>query len=192
MKNLRSLFLTGLCLFYGATTSASAAFTVFDVTWSGASFGNTAAATGQISIDTALLRNPGNTFFYPISSGVSGLSLTVSGASAGNGTFGLADYQEMVLNTNGVTLNFDTELVGQGGWGLASHLGEFSLLPTNSGLSAGAPDAVGPSTMRTNGNMGGDMMRLTSFAPAAVPEPSRALLGALGVLGLVLRRRRSC
>ena len=46
--------------------------------------------------------------------------------------------------------------------------------------------------MRTNGNMGGDMMRLTSFAPAAVPEPSRALLGALGVLGLVLRRRRSC
>lgn len=39
---------------------------------------------------------------------------------------------------------------------------------------------------------GGDNVRLTSFAPAAVPEPSRALLGALGVLGLVLRRRRSC
>jgi MYXO-CTERM domain-containing protein len=199
MQNLRSILLTGLCLFYGATTSASAAYTVFNITYSGASFGNSAVATGQVTLDTALLNNPGITMFYPISlgaTGVSGLSLTVSGASVGNGTFGLTDYEELSFSTGGVTLDFNSELVGQGGgWGDTD--GDFSLFPNSVGMTAGAPFGTGPRTLTTGGMMAmmndnGDKMRLTSFAPAAVPEPSRALLGALGFLGLVLRRRRSC
>lgn len=182
MKTLRSL-LAGVCLFYGATTSASAAVTVFDVAWSGATFGNTAVATGQITLDTALL-GLSNPFLA-----VSGLSLTVSGASAGNGTFGLADYQEMFWNTGGVTLDFNSELVGQSGWGVTA--GDFNLFPSTDGFTAEAPRGFGPNKLRTFNGFGDDMS-LTSFAPAAVPEPSRALLGALGVLGLVLRRRRSC
>ncbi len=50
---------------------------------------------------------------------MSGLSLTVSGATfAGdNGTFGLADYDFITWETGGVTLDFDSELVGQGAGG---------------------------------------------------------------------------
>ena len=185
MKNLRSFLLTGLCLFYGATTSASAAFTVFNFTYSGAAFSNTAVATGQITLDPVMLSNGLN----PLSPVVSGLSLTVSGASAGNGTFGLADYQWFVWESGGVTLDFNSELVGQSGWGVTA--GDFNLFSSTDGFTAGAPDGFGPNKLKTFAGSG-DEMRLTSFAPAAVPEPSRALLGALGILGLVLRRRRSC
>ena len=189
MKNFRPLILTGLCLFYGATTSASAAFTIFNFTYSGVSEGNTAVATGQITLDTAVLPNPGFSIYNPLSSIVSGLSLTVSGASAGNGTFGLADFEDMMWNTEGVTLDFNSELVGQSGWG--DTVGDFNLKTSTDGSNAGAPRGVGPRRLGTFVGEG-DIMLLTSFAPAAVPEPSRALLGALGVLGLVLRRRRSC
>lgn len=185
MKNLRSLFLTGLCLFYGATTSASAAYTVFNFTFSGASFSNTAFATGQITLDPVMLSNG----FNPLSPAVSGLSLTVTGAAVGNGTYGLADYDRYIWETGGVTLDFNSELVGQGGWG--DTVGDFNLLASSDGMTAGAPSGVDTYMFVTGGAMG-DQMRLTSFAPAAVPEPSRALLGALGFLGLVLRRRRSC
>ena len=186
MKNLRSLLLTGLCLFYGATTSASAAFTVFNFTFSGVAAGNTAVATGQITLDPVMLSNG----FNPLSP-VSGLSLTVSGAAvaADNSTYGLADYDGFYWADGGVTLDFNSELVGQGGW--ADSSGGFVLLASDAGMGAGAPDTTSPNEMLTGAGMG-DLMRLTSFAPAAVPEPSRALLGALGVLGLVLRRRRSC
>jgi MYXO-CTERM domain-containing protein len=192
MQNLRSILLTGLCLFYGATTSASAAVTVFGFTYSGASFGNSAVATGQITLDTALL---GST--APFSSVVSGLSLTVSGATfaADNGTFGLADYNHITWVTGGVSLDFNSELVGQGGWGPIGNVGDFGLSATSIGLGARATSKQGNGSfrIRTGGrSKNGDTMRLTSFEPAAVPEPSRALLGALGVLGLVLRRRRSC
>jgi MYXO-CTERM domain-containing protein len=181
MKNLRSILLTGLCLFYGATTSASAAaFTVFNFTFSGVAEGNTAVATGQITLDPVMLSNG----FNPLSPVVSGLSLTVSGAAvaADNGTYGLADYEEIYWADGGVTLNFNSELVGQSDWGV--EYGGFGLLNDNMEV----PQSTSSRLFRA----GDDVMRLTSFAPAAVPEPSRALLGALGVLGLVLRRRRSC
>lgn len=193
MQNLRSILLTGLCLFYGATTSASAAVTVFNFTYSGVAEGNNAVATGQITLDTALL---GST--APFSSVVSGLSLTVSGATfaADNGTFGLADYNHIIWGTGGVSLDFNSELVGQGGWGPIGNVGDFGLTTSTIGFNARAAskDGSGSFRLRAGGdrNKSGDRMRLTSFAPAAVPEPSRALLGALGVLGLVLRRRRSC
>ena len=190
MKNIRSILLTSLCLFYGATTSASAAaFTVFNFTFSGVAEGNTAVATGQITLDPVML----SIGFNPLSPVVSGLSLTVSGASVGNGTYGLADYERIYWRDGGVTLDFNSELVGQGGWG--DTVGSFELF-TDFGMPTLAPTGYGTYTLMTGGMMAmmldnGDKMRLTSFAPAAVPEPSRALLGALGFLGLVLRRRRS-
>ena len=189
MKNLRSILLTILCLFYGATTSASAAVTVFNFTYSGVAEGNNAVATGQITLDTALL---GST--APFSSVVSGLSLTVSGATfaADNGTFGLADYDHITWETGGVTLDFNSELVGQAGWGPIGNVGDFGLTSSTTGRIARAPTKAVSFRIRSGDSKSGEYMRLTSFAPAAVPEPSRALLGALGFLGLVLRRRRSC
>jgi hypothetical protein len=185
MKLTQTILLTSLCLLFGAVSPASAVVTVFNVAWSGASLGNSAVATGQISIDTDLLPNPGQSFglLSPI---VTALSLTVSGATSGNGTFGLADFGNgWVWDTGGVTLNLATQLVGQSGWGLGG-IGDFNLF----GSTSAAPNGQSPFILMTN-NLAGDQMELTSFA-AAVPEPSRALLGVLGTLGLLLRRRRSC
>jgi hypothetical protein len=187
MKLTQTILLTSLCLLFGAVSPASAVVTVFNVAWSGASLGNSAVATGQISIDTDLLPNPGQSFglLSPI---VTALSLTVSGATSGNGTFGLADFGGgWVWDTAGVTLNLATQLVGQGGWGSTSGSnGDFNLFS----FGGSAPNGTNFFTLQTNGG-NGDQIELTSFA-AAVPEPSRALLGVLGTLGLLLRRRRSC
>ena len=119
MKLTQTILLTSLCLLFGAVSPASAVVTVFNVAWSGASLGNSAVATGQISIDTDLLPNPGSVGFQsPFSPIVTALSLTVSGATSGNGTFGLADFSGgWVWDTGGLTLNLATQLVGQSGWG---------------------------------------------------------------------------
>jgi hypothetical protein len=187
MKTRHLRLLASLCLVLAAATPASAAVTVFDVAWSGASFSNSATATGQISIDTALLPNPSgvmfNSSFSPI---VTGVSITILGATSGNGTFGLADFTGWIWDTSGATLDLGAELVGQGGWG-QGFVGDFNLFGTGSP----APSGFAPFTLRTDGSVFGDQMLLTSFAPASVPEPSRMLLGALGVMGMVLRRRRS-
>jgi hypothetical protein len=187
MKQTQSILLTSLCLLFGAVSSASAAVTVFDIAYSGASFSNSAVATGQISIDTDLLPNPGaGGFMAPFSPIVTALSLTVSGATSGNGTFGLADFSGgWVWDTGGLTLNLATQLVGQSGWG--SGFGDFNLFSFDGSAPTGTLNFI----LTTNGNNAGDKMQLTSFV-AAVPEPSRALLGTLGILGLLLRRRRSC
>jgi hypothetical protein len=184
MKLTQTILLTSLCLLFGAVSPASAVVTVFNVAWSGASLGNSAVATGQISIDTDLLPNPGITaLMSPI---VTALSLTVSGATSGNGTFGLADFGfGWIWDTGGATLNLATQLVGQSGWGYGG-IGDFNLFASTSA----APNGFSPFILKTNGG-DGDQIELTSFA-AAVPEPSRALLGVLGTLGLLLRRRRSC
>ncbi len=189
MKLTQTILLTSLCLLFGAVSPASAVVTVFNVAWSGASLGNSAVATGQISIDTDLLPNPGSVGFQsPFSPIVTALSLTVSGATSGNGTFGLADFGGgWVWDTAGVTLNLATQLVGQGGWGSTSGSnGDFNLFS----FGGSAPNGANFFTLQTDGGVG-DQIELTSFA-AAVPEPSRALLGVLGTLGLLLRRRRSC
>ena len=181
---LRLLPVLAAALLTIAPNTAPAAVSVYDLTYSGASFGNTAVATGKISIDTALLANPGFNFDSPVSLGVTDLSLTVSGATSGNGTFSLADYSSMVLYTDD-RLDLTTQLVGQGTWGTDS--GDFNLFTSN----PNAPTGFGPFILAMDaGN--GDQMQLTSFAPsvAVAPEPSRALLLAAGLTGMMLRRRR--
>ncbi len=115
------------------------------------------------------------------------LVLTVSGATSGNGTFGLADYDVWVWDTSGRTLDLTTQLVGQGGWGITN--GDFILLASSA--SSQAPSGVAPFTLGTDDHS--TFMRLTSFAPdsaSVAPEPSRALLLAAGLTGMMLRRRR--
>jgi len=181
---LRLLPVLAAALLTIAPNTASAAVTVFNFTYSGALFGNTAVATGKISIDTALLPNPGTTGFdVPLSPIVTDLSLTVSGARSGNGTFGLADFEGWLWDTGGQTLDLTTQLVDQ------ISDGDFNLFNFS---SSHAPAAYGPLLLRADAGHS-DTMRLTSFAPdsaSVAPEPSRALLLAAGLTGMMLRRRR--
>ena len=103
-------------LFLGVIGTVSAAPITFDFTFSGESFGNTAIATGFITItDAALIPNPtpGCVTVNLPNPSISALSITVSGASSGNGTFGLAAFKSIIWDTGGVALDFTQELVGQ-------------------------------------------------------------------------------
>ena len=185
---------------------AAAAPTVFDLTYSGASFGNGASAAGTLTLDPSLLPNPD---FSPtdITDAVSALTLTVSGAVAGDGTFTFTDYSPsdgggVTLDTAGGTLDFTKPLIGQPTLGdpfgttRTGSSGDFSVFPGAAGIAAGAPGAVAPFTLGTDDGQG-EFLLLTGFTPAtpppAVPEPSTVApfaLAGLGLLGLMVRARR--
>jgi opacity protein-like surface antigen len=165
----------------------------FNLAWSGAQFGNTATATGFITLDETLLGDPFNIQPSLPSSIVTGLSITVSGAGAGNGTFGIGYFSSVYLNSDGATLNFTKNLVsqaaGSGLWGGYdfngyNYTGDFNLF-SNSSL---APNGTDPFEL-TTGAGSSDRMVLTSFA-TAVPEPSSLFLLAFGALGLAFLSKR--
>jgi hypothetical protein len=155
----------GSCLIWCAALPASADLVVFDLAWSGASFGNGATATGRITIDDALLANPGNNSSTTPGL-VTALVVTISGASAGNGTYGLADFTDFFLNTGSLALDFTRELVGQptgqDPWGTfqpGNTGGDFNLR----GASP-APSDTDNFQLTTNGGAG-DHLLLTSLRP---------------------------
>src|SRR5262249_24551655 len=94
---------------------SEAGLQTFDLSWSGASFGNTAVATGTITMDPSVLDpnnyNDNSGFFFPQNVFVSALSITISGASSGNGTYTLGDFDTVALWPNG-NLDYTRELVG--------------------------------------------------------------------------------
>lgn len=187
---------TALALFLGvASQQAKAGAVTYAATWSGAPQGNTASATGLITLDTATLPNPGS---YGNSSALPSflldLTITVSGAGAGDGTFTMSDFQGMYWDTGGGTLDLTTQLVGQpigGGntWGFT--IGKFGTGDFNFFTSApAAPRGILPFLLST-GNNTNDIMQLTSLAPAAAPEPGSfalILIGALTMAGFAGRR----
>jgi hypothetical protein len=175
MKVLRHraavLSTVGSCLLWCTALPASADLVVFDLAWSGASFGNDATATGRITIDDALLANPGNNSSTTPGL-VTALVVTISGASTGNGTYGLADFTRIELKTGSLTLDFTRELVGQptdqDPWGTSqpgNTGGDFNLF----GASP-APNGTHFFKLQTNGGAGDDLL-LTSLRPLEV-EPT--------------------
>lgn len=190
------------------TACAAQAGNVFDFTYSGDSFGNTASATGSITIDTTVLDsvnyndNTGVFLGGAANPFVSALNITITGASSGNGTYTLADFDDVVLWENSATpLDFTKELVGQATsgdpWGTPNgNGGDFNLF--NFSGNTDAPHGTFYFTLTTDQGLE-DSMLLTSFRPGAnaVPESSGAeLASVIGLIGTGLamrtvRRRRA-
>jgi len=176
-----------------AAGTVSAEPIIFNLAWSGASLGNNARATGVIRFERTLLPNPGGAVFPLPSPAVLNLTVTVTGATAGNGTFVLADFGTVYWDTNGATLDLSRQLVGQPTpelpWGTptdamgadAGNGGDFNVFsvpgggeidrtPGASRYSAApdgsvlAPSGVNFFRIATNGGTG-DNLILTSFAP---------------------------
>ena len=179
---------------------------------------STAQAVGSITFESALLQNPGTQFFDLPDPAVLALNVTVSGAASGNGTFALTDFTGVVFDTNGGTLDFGRQLVGQPTAGspwatLDGNSGDFNLFSGSpkrgeSGYgesstapdgSNSTPDGVDPFTLGANRGSGEPMVLVGmsivggGTAPAALPFGRNAWIVLSGLLGLVavfaVRRR---
>jgi hypothetical protein len=157
----------------------------------------TAQAVGYIVFETDLLNNPGFNDLTLPNPAVLDLSVTVSGATAGNGTFGLADFCDVAFDSGGLALDLTRELVGQPTlslpWGTPpgkgggnatqgegpSTEGDFNLFsscmlnrtyaaqPTG---TSGAPQGTWYYTLGADGG-NADQMLIVSMAPAAAGGP---------------------
>lgn len=180
---------------------------------------STAQAVGSITFESTLVQNPGQQFFDLPDPAVLALNVTVSGAANGNGTFAITDFTGVVFDTNGGTLDFASQLVGQPTSGspwatLDGKSGDFNLFsgspkrgepgygdsPTTPNGSNPTPDGVDPFTLGANGGNGEPMVLVGMSplggytAPASLPFGRNAwivLAGLLGLAALFAVRRRS-
>jgi hypothetical protein len=177
-------------------TAPVSAMTTFDLDWSGASFGNSAVASGFITVDESVF--PGGSTSLP-SPFVTALQLTISGASSGNGTFTLTDFNSLRFYTPSTSdhLDLSQNLIGQtlsSGCAYGTSVGscgngnggDFNIFGNNS------LDPIGAwyFQLQTSGGSG-DSLLVTSIS-AAVPEPSTwamMILGFAGVGFMAYRRR---
>jgi hypothetical protein len=203
----QTLFALGLAF---ANTSAFAAPVTFNFTFDDPA--STAQAVGSITFEDTLLANPGANDFLLPNPAVLALDVTVTGSAAGDGTFTITDFEEVVFDTDGGTLNFGANLVGQPTsdsiWGTPDGAsGDFNLFAA--GLPDGAerypqsrpaPNGKGPNTpsgvfyFTLGANFGFDEpMVLTGMSvpagpvapPATLPIGREAMLLLAGMLGLV-------
>ncbi|HET6631603.1 MAG TPA: hypothetical protein VFG73_02725 [Rhodanobacteraceae bacterium] len=145
---------------------------------------STAKAIGQITFaDRDLLENPGDNGVDLPDPSVTALTVTVSGASAGNGTFGLSDFEEINFEIPDPGLDLDAQLVGQptvgSAWGTPGgcggsvdgpgDAGDFNMFIENSA----APEGVDCFALGAGGG-DGEVMFLTSMIAAAAPPPPAA------------------
>ena len=145
MKCLKTAFLLA-----AAATATQLDATDFRVEYSGASFSNSASAIAIIGIDVP---NINYVLYSPPPAWITSFTMTVTGAGAANGTYGLSDIHRMYF-TNSGTPDYTTEVIGQSGVYFAMTF----WCNDNSKFTG-----VGPSEIMFDSNY----TTLISFAPAA-------------------------
>jgi hypothetical protein len=183
------------------TTAAQAELITYNLEWSGLSFQNEVTATGQVTIDTELVDNPG---FYNgewEDSAFSNFSITVFNSENGDGTFSTDndDFEAVIWNVGDESdfsgddaqpIDLYTELMGQSGFN------DFNVFSNKffPGIpSTPIPNGVGPFTLSVGESdlttLGGDgqLIQLISMRP--VPAPSSLALLGLSALATTRRRR---
>ena len=161
MKLLKASFLLA------AATATQLDATDFKLSWSGASFGNAATATGVISLNMSTIPStPAENNTNAIPSWITGLTVNVAGAGSGNGTFHLSDFKGIYFRSLG-TLDYSQELVGQNGGNFnGGNTSDFNLFRT--GGSPGAPNGSSYCELTPSG--GSLKMKLVSFALGGVSD----------------------
>jgi hypothetical protein len=166
-----------------ATSPAAATSRDFAVHWSSS---GTASARGVLTFDDSVVANPGinDTAVTPW---VTSFSVTVTGASAGNGTFTLADFSSVLLDTNGAALDLDRPLIGQIGGALFDPAfaggagGDFNVFNSN----PAAPAGVFYGAIATNGGAGDSLWisAITPVRPLPVSTDAARCQKAVGAAG---------
>jgi outer membrane autotransporter protein len=180
-KFFRSCALTAAALVLVPTCSVQAQIVPFNLQWQQTN--GTGSATGTVNLDLSNINLP-TAGFVPLPSWFSDLKVTVQGFPLGNGTFSQADFNRLIFDNNGVTLDFSKELVGQGGFGTTT--GDFNLFSIS-----GAPDGCKPNTLSPSGSETCDL-DLVSFIqifktlslPLPPPPPPTPILGGSQALAL--------
>jgi hypothetical protein len=145
--------------------------------------------TGTITIDTSKISNPGTTF-QAISPFVTAFSLTITGATSGNGTFGFSDFDGGTSVHGGFIISTATTIDYTKD--LAPQVTDFNIFTNHTDVNA--PTGSGTQRITTDNGIE-DPLSLTSFAPAAVPEPSTAIVSVIGSVAFLAygrsRQRRA-
>ena len=191
------IVLAGLC----GSVACEAATLKLNFVFDGAVYGNTATASGYVLFDSSFLGPYGiqQPFGKLDRKQIIDISMTVTGASSGNGIFGKSAFLGMFFISPYFTpLDYSKELVGQPIVnGLGQHLtfgqtadgasGDFNL----QSFSIGAPRNEVPFVLGADQGAGPDM-RLTSLIVSDVPELDTwaTFVAGFGMIGAALRQRR--
>jgi len=173
MKNINSCMTIAASIL--AASVAQADLIEYDILWEVVSGSGT--ATGSVTIDSSLAPNNGDGVFAdPFGGAFTNFSVTISGATGGNGTFTsiAGDIDFMLFDTSGF-VDFSSELMSQG------TVADFNFLSFN----PSSPSGNSTNLFYTAGNT--DSFSVVSVTP--VPAPGAFALLGLTTLAATRRRR---